>query len=435
MKIIQKTLSNGLRLVMVPQADAATATVLILVGTGSKYEKKTENGLSHFLEHMYFKGTESRPSAKILAEAFDGLGAISNAFTDKEYTGYYAKGNPAHTDQFIDILSDIYLHSTFPENEIGKEKGVVIEEINMYEDVPQYKAGENLFALMYGDQPAGWSVIGPKATINSFSRKDLIRYQRAHYTPENTIVMVAGGIDPKVVQQQVKTAFTAPKLVRAEAGIASAKATAHRGKKKTVDTQIKAQSVLFHKATDQAHLIVGFRSLPLNHPDRSALSLLSTLLGGGMSSRLFLRLREELGAAYYVHTETETFTDHGIFSIAAGIDKTRFAGIMESIIAELARIKNEPVSAVELTKAKEQSVGMMRLGLESSDSIAGFYGMQLLLKGEYKTPEQMTKEYMAVTPADIQRVARKLFVAKNANLSVVGPFEKGIVTPAIFTTL
>lgn len=423
MKIIQKKLPNGLRLVMAPQADAATATVLILVGTGSKHEKKIENGLSHFLEHMYFKGTALRPTAKIIAEAFDGLGAISNAFTDKEYTGYYAKGNPAHTDQFIDVLSDIYLNSTFPDIEIGKEKGVVIEEINMYEDMPQHRVGENLFTLMYGDQPAGWSTIGSKETVSSFTRKDLMRYQQGHYTAENTIVMVAGAIDPAAVQQQVKKAFAT--LSVAKAGT----------KKKTIDKQAEPQSVLFHKQTDQAHLILGFRSVPIGHPDRPVLSLLSTLLGGGMSSRLFLHIREELGAAYYIQTEQEALTDHGVFMVAAGIDKTRYAEIMEGVVKELVKVKTELVSPEELKKVKEQTIGMMRLGLESSDSIAGFYGMQLLLKGEYKTPEQFTKEYMAVTAADIQRVAKKLFVAKNANLSVVGPFEKGIVTTDILKNL
>lgn len=428
MKIIQKKLPNGLHLVMAPQADAATATVLILVGTGSKYEKKIENGLSHFLEHMYFKGTTLRPTAKIIAEAFDGLGAISNAFTDKEYTGYYAKGNPAHTDQFIDILSDIYLHSTFPEVEIEKEKGVVIEEINMYEDMPQYKAGENLFTLMYGDQPAGWSTIGPKATVSSFTRKNLLKYQDAHYTAENTIVLVAGAIDPVVVQKQVKALF-------ATSASFALRATAAKGRKKTADKQTDPQSILFHKQTDQAHLILGFRSLPIGHPDRPVVSLLSTLLGGGMSSRLFIRIREELGAAYYIHSEQETFTDHGIFSIAAGIDKTRFDEIMKGIIDELIRVKAELISNEELIKIKEQTIGMMRLGLESSDSIAGFYGMQLLLKGEYKTPEQFTKEYMSVTAADIQRVAKKIFIAKNANLSVVGPFEKQKVTTEVLKSL
>jgi predicted Zn-dependent peptidase len=423
MKIIEKKLSNGLRVVMIPQADAQTATALILVGTGSKYEKKTENGLSHFLEHMYFKGTTNRPNAKTIAEAFDTLGALSNAFTTHEYTGYYAKGNPAHTNEFIDILSDIYCNSLFPESEIKKEIGVVLEEINMYEDMPSYKASEQLFELMYGDQPAGWSVIGPKATVSSFTRKDLIRYQKSHYTADNTIVVIAGSIDPVTVYKKIKVAF---------AGITTA--TAHR-RKKVIDTQSAPQSILLYKKTDQANLALGFRSIPIVHADRAAVSLLAMILGGGMSSRLFLLLREELGAVYDVHIEHDVFTDHGVFAIAAGIDKTRLDEIVSRIIGELVLIKNELVSEKELAKVKEQAIGMMRLGLESSDSIAGFYGTQVLLKGMYSTPEQLTKEYMKVTAEDIQRVAKKIFVSEHANLSVVGPFEKKAVKSSLLAGL
>lgn len=422
MKIIQKTLPTGLRIVMLPQPDAATATVLVLVGTGSKYETKKENGLSHFLEHMYFKGTTLRPTAKVVAESFDKLGAISNAFTEKEYTGYYAKGSPTHVGEFIDILSDIYTNSLFPASEIQKEIGVVLEEINMYEDMPSYKAWEQLFSMMYGDQPAGWPVIGPKATVSAFTRKDLVRYQRAHYTPDNTIIVVAGAIDPVFVQKKIKAAF---------AGMA----TVHRKKKKTIDKQSAAQSRLLYKKTDQANIAIGFRSIPLDHPDRAAVTLLGMVLGGGMSSRLFLLLREELGAVYDVHVEQDLLTDHGVFSIAAGIDKNRLTEIVKSIVKELAFIKQELVPAVELAKVKEQAVGMMRMGLESSDSVAGFYGMQILLKGSYKTPEQLIKEYMSVTAEDIKRVAKNIFIEKHANLSVVGPFKDSDIDPTLLKNI
>ncbi len=423
MKTLQKKLPGGLRLIMTPQPDAATATVLILVGTGSKYETKKESGLSHFLEHMYFKGTALHPSARSISEALDNLGAVSNAFTSHEYTGYYAKGNPKHTETFIDILSDIYLHSTFPEKEIEKEKGVIVEEINMYEDMPQHKVWDMLFALMFGDQPVGWSVAGTKEHVNSFSRKDFIKYQKDHYTGSNTVIAVAGAFDPKTIEQHIKKAFAAISKEMPKA------------KKKVNDKQNEPKSVLFHKPTDQAHMALAFRSIPFNHADAPALSLLSTILGGGMSSRLFLLLREELGAAYYVRAEQDAFTDHGIFTITAGIDKNRFAEITQAIITTLKEIKQTPVPVDELNKVKEFTLGMMRLGLESSDSIAGFYGTQLLLKGIYKTPEQLTKEYMKVTAADIQRVAKKLFVVKSANLSVVGPFEQKNVSAEILHTL
>lgn len=423
MKIIQKKLPNGLRIVLAPQADAATATVLVLVGTGSKYENKKENGLSHFLEHMMFKGTTIRPDARSISEAFDNLGAVSNAFTAHEYTGYYAKGNPKHVDTFIDILGDIYLHSTFPEKEIEKEKGVIIEEINMYEDMPQHKVWDTLFALMYGDQPVAWPISGSKENVLSFSRKDFLAYQQKHYAAENTVIVIAGAFDTATVQKNIKTAF-------AQMNIA-----AERKAKKVQDRQGEAQAALFHKKTDQAHIALAFRSIPANHPDAAAVSLLGTILGGGMSSRLFLHLREELGAAYYVRAEQDPFIDHGVFSITAGIDKNRLKEIVKSIVGILNEIKTTLVSKEELNKVKEYTLGMMRLGLESSDSIAGFYGSQVLLKGEYKTPEQLTKEYMKVSAEDIQRVAKKLFVSKGANLAIVGPFEEGEVSARLLDNL
>lgn len=423
MKIIEKKLPNGLRIVMMPQPDAPTATVLILVGTGSKYETKKESGLSHFLEHMYFKGTTLRPSARSISEALDRLGAVSNAFTSQEYTGYYAKGNPKHVNMFVDILSDIYLHSTFPEKEIEKEKGVIVEEINMYEDMPHHKIWDLLFALMYGDQPAGWSVAGTKENVVGFSRKDFLRYQKEHYTASNTIIAVSGAFDAQDILNVVKKSFKV---------ISNGKT---KSKKKIIDKQTASQAKVFNKTTDQAHIAIAFRSIPLQHPDAAAVSLLATILGGGMSSRLFLELREELGAAYYVRAEQDSFTDHGMFSITAGIDKTRLAEIVEHVVEVLNTIKTTLVPAEELEKVKEFSLGMMRLGLESSDSIAGFYGTQLLLKGSYKTPEQLTKEYMKVTAQDIQRVANKIFVAEHANIAVVGPFEKQKIDTALLKNL
>ncbi len=408
---------------MAPQADAATATVLIVVGAGSKYETKKESGLSHFLEHMYFKGTTLHPTARSISEALDNLGAVSNAFTSHEYTGYYAKGNPKHVATFVDILSDIYLHSTFPEKEIEKEKGVIIEEINMYEDMPQHKVWDSLFTLLYGDQPAGWSIAGSKENIKRFSRKDFINYQEAHYTGGNTVVTVAGAFDPKAIEQAVKKAFAA---------ISKEKA---KSKKKIIDKQKEPHVMAVKKPIDQMHIGLAFRSVPLDHPDSAAVGLLGTILGGGMSSRLFLLLREELGAAYYVREEQDPFTDHGVFSITAGIDKQRLPEIVSAIVKCLRDIKMTLVQPAELQKVKEYTLGMMRLGLESSDSIAGFYASQVLLKGTYKTPEQLTKEYMAVTAEDIQRVAKKLFVAKHANLAVVGPLDKAAVDPALLAGL
>lgn len=408
---------------MIPQPGALTATALILVKTGSKYESAQESGLSHFLEHMMFKGTARYPSAKKLAELFDGLGAISNAFTDRELTGYYAKGNPAHLDTFIDTLADIYLNTQFAEDEVARERGVIIEEYNMYEDMPQYKASEQLYVSLYGDQPAGRPVLGTKDTIRSFTAKDFVAYKQKHYSASNTIIVVAGDFKAAQVKKNVAKVF-APLATRTSSK-----------KQKVVDTQHTRTLSVFTKKTDQTHVVIGFRALPIGHKDALALSLLSTILGGGMSSRLFIKLREERGAAYYVNSSYEAFTDHGIFSIHTGIDKKRIGEIMEVIVDELASIKKDGIPAAELAKAQQYSIGMMRLGLESSDDIAGFCGTQLLLKGAIRTPQERTEQIMQITTADICRVARKIFVSNHANISVVGPFKTADIDTGMFDRL
>lgn len=405
-----KTLKNGLRILMIPQAEAATITVLVLSGTGSLAERDREQGLSHFLEHMVFKGTSRYQTPRAIAEAFERIGAISNAFTDRDYTGYYAKGSPAHLGTFVDVLGDIYQHATFPESELAKEKGVIIEEINMYNDMAQHRAGEMLMQLMFGDQPAGRSIGGTKEHVSSFTRDDCLTYRAANYHAANTVVVLTGAFDMKTAYKEVVRVFdkmnSAP-IVR---------------RKKTTTSRTTSRAVVLYKAIDQAHLAIGFRSKPLGHPDAVTLSLLATILGRGMSSRLFQALREDLGVAYSVVADQDSFSDHGIFCIMAGVDQTRIDEVVDVISDMLVEIKETRVSSEELSKAQEFSTGMLRLGLESSDDIASFYGTQLMVKGVIKTPDALIKEYMAITPSDILRVARTIFVQKHARIAVVGPY-------------
>jgi predicted Zn-dependent peptidase len=406
------TLPNGVRLLVIAQPAAATATVLVLVGTGSKYETKSENGLSHFLEHMCFKGTTNLPTAKDVVESFDRIGAISNAFTSTEYTGYYAKGGPNNVKTFLTVLSDIYLHSTFPEIEIEKEKGVIIEEINMYEDMPQQKVGEALTALLYGDQPAGWPIIGSKENVKAFTRQDFVDYKAKHYHAENTIIVVSGAVTMKEIK---------PLVVKAFGSLNTARATT---KKKVSISKESLKCTIVEKKSDQAHIAIGFHSIPFGHADAPVIGLLTTLLGRGMSSRLSLALREEMGVAYYVGASQESHTDHGVFEIMAGIDKDRVTAVFERIATILTSIKEVEVSAQELTKAREYTLGIARLGLESSDDIAGFYAVQLLMKKTLKMPATIAREYQAVTPRDIKRLARKILTPQNMSIAIVGPFTK-----------
>lgn len=413
MKVIQTTLSNGLRSIVVPLKDNATATVMVLVETGSKYESNTERGLSHFLEHMCFKGTKARPHAMDISRELDGLGAQSNAFTSYEYTGYYAKGEARHVETLFDVISDVYLHSTFPKGEIEKEKGVIVEEINMYEDMPQRQVQELFQSLLYGDQPAGKNIAGTIESVRGFSRKDFVAYHKKHYVPEATLIVVAGGIDEKKIQHLIARVFGSQSPQRKQ------------GKKKTIDTQLAPAVKVKNRNTDQSHLVVGMHTYSVSDEKRNTiLSVLSTILAGGMSSRLFEKLREEMGVCYYVRAYNDTYTDHGHLEISVGADTSRVKEVVSTIMAQCSLLKTQRVSENELAKVKEYMVGNMMLELESSDSYANLYGGQAIMRRAVRTPKEIEKQIRAVTAEDIQTIAKEIFVTNNLNLALVGPFKK-----------
>lgn len=408
MKYIQKTLTNGLRLVSVPMKDTQTVTVLVLVETGSKYERKNKNGISHFLEHMCFKGTTKRPSTYLISKELDEIGAQYNAFTSHEYTGYYAKAAIDHFERIFDVVSDIYLNPTFPKKEIEKEKGVIKEEINMYEDDPKRKVFEVFSELMYGDQPAGWSIAGTKENVEKMTQKDFIQYHGLHYVPGKTVVVVAGNIDHIKVFGKVKSTF----------------GKMHSGsiapKKKTKDFQTQKQIQTIQKKTDQVHFVMGFRAYNTYHKDIYVLEVLSAILSGGFSSRLLMKLREELGAAYYVTSFNDTYTDHGYFGIRAGITKERVGEVLSEIFGILKNLKDKEVAKEELVKAQEYLIGGMKLELESSDAFANFFGGQMILRKDIKNITDLEKKVRAVTVKDIQRIAQNIFVSKGLNIALIG---------------
>ncbi len=423
MKIIHKTLSSGLRIILVPQKDAVTATMLTLVGTGSNKENKRQNGLSHFLEHVCFKGTPTRPSAKQINEEFEQIGAITNAFTSDEYTGYYAKSHPRHIATLIEMVGDIVINATIPSEEIEKEKGVIIEEINMYEDMPTAKVMESLAALLYGDTPAGRGVIGTKESVRAFTRTDIVRYKSAHYTARNTVVAVVGAFDERMALDAIKKTFTP--FPKGDKGVYA-----------PVRASVRTQSVAATtKSIDQTHIAIGFPSVPLGHKDGAAVSLLATILGGGMSSQLFHLLREEMGVAYYVRAEQDPHSTHGEFVITAGVDTKRVGEVLRAITRVLKERKTVLVSNAELSKAREFSIGMLGMGLEATDMVAGFLASQLLLTGKIRTPEMITKEYRAVTPEAIRRVAKDIFKPKRVRFSLVGPSTKTAPLESLITDL
>ena len=411
MKFIKKVLHNGLRVIIVPMKDNPTATVLVLVEAGSKYETKKINGISHFLEHMCFKGTVKRPKAIDISKELDALGSQYNAFTSQEYTGYYAKSDARHFKQIFDVVSDIYLNSTFPDAEMQKEKGVIIEEINMYEDMPNRHVQDLFMELLYGDQPAGWNVAGEKKNILKMKRDDFVEYKKAHYLPEATVIVVAGSVTEKDVLKEVEKVF----------------GQIPRGKKskkiKVKESQEKPVALVKYKKTDQTHFVLGVRSYDFFNKKSAVLSVLGGVLGGGMSSRLFQKLREEMGVGYYVRAYNDSYTDHGVFQISAGVDNKRINEVIEAVLEECRKLKIDKVSEDELGKVKECLIGNMKLSLESSDDIANFYGGQELLKNEVRLAEEKADEIRKVTAIQIKDLANKIFRDDVLNLALIGPFK------------
>ncbi len=411
MKYLKTKVKSGLRIITVPMKNTETVTVMVLVKTGSDYENKDINGISHFLEHMCFQGTEKRPNTGDISKELDALGAQSNAFTSKEFTGYWAKAHKKHFPKIIEIVSDIYLNSIFKIDAIEREKGVVVEEIKMYEDLPQHKVGEVFEELLYGNQPAGWPIIGSEKNVRSFTKDQIMDYRNEHYTASNTIVVIAGGVDTKKSEKLANEFF---------GKISKGKNNIH---KKTDDSQ-KGPAVKIHfKDTDQAHVILGFRSYDVKNKDNSKISLLEAVLGRGMSSRLFRKLRDDLGICYYVRSGNDTSTDRGFFAIASGLSKDRVKIGVEAIIEEIKKIKTELVPESELRKAKDLMIGNMYLSLETSDSLADFYSFQELHGLKIKTPEEKAARIEKITAKDVMSMANKIFNQKTMNLAIVGPFK------------
>lgn len=412
LKAKKKVYKNGLRVVTIPMKDNPTVTVLVLVGTGSDYEPKEINGISHFLEHMCFKGTIKRPSVQIIAHELDSLGCQYNAFTGSEYTGYYAKGDSKNFKQMFDIVTDVYLNSTFPEAEMEKEKGVIVEEINMYEDMPASHVQDLFTEVLYGDQPAGRSTLGTKENIYKMVRDNFVNYKKAHYVAENTVVIVSGNITSEEVYKEITKYFKDVPVNKSSK------------KPKTKDVQDKPNVIVKYKETDQTHFVLGVRTFDLFDKRNVTLSMLAGVLGAGMSSRLFTKLREEMGVAYYVRAYNQASLDHGAFQISAGVNNTRTEEVIKEIIKECNLIMNEKVTEKELDKVKSLIIGNMKMSLEATDDIANFYGSQELMKKEIKTLDEKIKEIKKVTAVDIQKMAKLIFKTKNLNLAIIGPYKE-----------
>ncbi len=407
----KQKMESGMELVTVPKKGTRAVVVLVLVKTGSKYENKDNMGISHFLEHMLFKGTEKRPTSLEVAETLDEVGGSYNAFTSEDYTGYYAKVEKEKLDLALDWVADIYLNSIIPEKELEKEKGVIAEEINMRYDNPMTYSQVLWQRLLYGDQPAGWDVAGSKESVASITRNDLLSYMNKQYTAKNTLVVLAGDIKHKEGKRKIENYFS------------KIKSGEEIEKREVVEKQKEPQVKILNRKTDQTHLGIGFRSYSDNHPDRYVQEVTATLLGGMMSSRLFTKLREELGLAYYVQAAVSSNPDTGYLLTRAGLDNKNVKKGIESILEQFRAIKEEKITKRELKKAKDYIKGKTVLKLESSDSLAFYYGRQALLERTILTPVEFFKRVDAVSIDDVSRVSRDLFISKNLNLAMIGPFS------------
>ncbi len=413
MQYKKTVLKNGLKIVSAPMRDTQTVTIMLGVGVGSRYEEEREAGLSHFIEHMLFKGTKKRPNALAIAETIDEVGGEFNAFTGKSRTAYYAKVDAQHWQRALDIIADMYLHSQFKSAEIEREKGTILQELNMYEDMPMRNIEDVWEGLLYGKQKLGREIIGYKKTIRSFKRKDFLNYYRKFYIPNDTVVVLSGNISVSQVMKKAQAYFNSLSMQEKPA------------MEKVVEKQRKPQVKIKFKKTDQTHLIMGARAYNLFHPDRYVLSVLATILGGGMSSRLFIQVRERQGLAYYVRAETETYQDAGYLAAAAGVEHKNLFQTVATISRELKKIKQRKVTNKELNKAKNYIKGKMVMGLESSDEVANFLINQELTKNKIDTPQEIFKKIDKVTREDVKRVAQDIFVPEKMNLAIIGPHKDG----------
>jgi predicted Zn-dependent peptidase len=404
-------LDNGLRILTAPMESAQSVTCAIMLAAGSRYETAETNGIAHFAEHMFFKGTERRPTARDISMEIDGIGGEFNAFTGKEYTGYYVKCAAESRDIALDVLVDMLRNSKFDPEEIEREKGVIVEEMNMYYDTPRDYIGGVYEELLYDDQPLGWDIIGRKETIRSATRDTFTSYLDHWYKPTRMVVGVGGKIGDGLNERIQELLGDAP---QADTGEPAPVRLSPNG-----DARVKVHT----KASDQAHVCLGVHSYPLEHPDRYVLQVLATVLGGGMSSRLFTEVRERRGLAYYVYGLNHSYTDAGSLYAQAGVDIQRIDDAVSTIAHELHQIADEAVPADELEKAKSFAKGRFVLQLETSQGLIMFGLRREVLEGKTPDPEEILAELDKVTAEDVQRVARDVIAQRGLNLAVIGPFD------------
>lgn len=401
-------MDNGLRILTEHMPHTRSVSVAIFLGAGSRYESDREAGASHFIEHLLFKGTRRRPSAQYICEAIEGVGGVLNGGTDKEMTVYWCKVPSQHFGLALDVLSDMVLESRFDHGEMDKERQVIIEEINMSLDSPQSLVGMLIDEVVWPGQPLGRDVAGDKATVSSIGRDHLLEFMAQLYRPSNVVVSVAGNI---AHQEAVDSIGRAMELW--QGGPIRSWFPANDGQE-VPRLKVEARPI------EQTHLCLALRGLPYLHPDRFCLDLLNVVLGEGMSSRLFMEIRERRGLAYDIRSYVDHFMDSGVLGIYAGVDPSRAALTLEAILGELRRL-TETIPQSELIKAREFSKGHLQLAMEDSRNVVRWMGVQELLLGRVLTVDDVISIVSNITAEDLKRVARELFRSDRLSLAAVGP--------------
>lgn len=401
--------NNGLTAIISPQLGTKAATVLIAVKVGSRFEPNKYNGIAHFTEHLMFKGTKRRPSTLLISRELDSIGADYNAFTGKEYTGYYIKADARHLSLSLDILADMLNNSLFSEQEIAREKGVIVEEINMYEDAPMMMLEDEFDACAYPASQLGRNIAGTKETVNSFTRKDFINFIERYYTASNMLVVIAGKVDQLAAQEYIEKLFRHTK-----------KGTESKFKKIKIQ-QKKAKILVKDKQTEQIHLALGFTA-NINHrsPVVLPLKIANIAFGGNMSSRLFINIRERQGLCYYVRSRVNTYHDTGSFVVYAGLDKNRLEQAVGLIIKEYKKIKAQGITKSEFNKAKDFIRGKTVLALEDSSQVAQWYADRWLSGHKIETPEQYLDRLEKINLTDIHQALKQVINKQKLNLAIIG---------------
>lgn len=411
MKFNKKVLKNGLTIIEVPSQDAESVVVDFFVKTGSRSETAKENGISHFLEHFLFKGTKKYPTAMAISELVDGIGGEMNANTGKEHTQYFIKAASHHLPKIFEVLTDMLQQPLLDPVELEREKGVIVEEINMYKDTPMYEIENILEGIMWPKDALGRDIAGTKETVTKFTREMFSDYIQRHYQTPNMILGISGKYDQRMFDRLVEEYWS---------GVPKKKFHAwDKAKDKQASPRFKVQ----FKETEQAHLSLGFKSFAYGNPYAPEISVLAAILGGGMSSRLFTEVRERRGLAYYVRSSPSSYQDTGVFNIGAGVQIAKIYEALEVIFQELEKIKNIKADEKEILKAKEYLKGKTTLALEDNQIRLDWLLERCAFYPFIRTPSEVFERIDRVTAKDVQNAAKRIFKKEHMSLAVIGPYK------------